>query len=396
MKLLVVGHTYITSYAQQKYVEMKRLSPDMELKILTPRKINGLFRTYEREIASGLTATEVMNVRDLWLGSHMSYVFDPWCLARVLKHFQPDRVHIEEDPYSAVGIETVFLARIFSPSAKLSFFIWDNIWRMPGFPLNIIKKIMNKYSLDKADLVVCGNREGELILREKKDYKGVVAVMPQIGLSPHLYDGVRKNKLKNTINNVTAVPVIGFAGRLIPEKGIIQLLEALEPLVNTSWNLVLLGSGPLGGEIHDKWQNKYGDRLILRAAVPHAEVGSYLRELDIFVLPSCTTAKWKEQFGLVLAEAMLSGVACIGSSSGAIPDVIGPGGLIFKENDIKGLTLLLKSLIDDPELRQSLGAKGKQFAEERYTHCAVAKGYLNIFTKASPKVCNSADKTLKG
>jgi hypothetical protein len=48
MKLLVVGHTYLTAFAQRKYVEMKRLSPDLDLRILTPRSVSHVFKHYDR------------------------------------------------------------------------------------------------------------------------------------------------------------------------------------------------------------------------------------------------------------------------------------------------------------------------------------------------------------
>lgn len=184
MRLLVVGHTYLIAFNQQKYVEMKRQSEGLELRILTPRSMPHAFKRYTRELAPGLSADEVVDIREFFGRSHMSYVLDPFRFAKVLREFRPDRVHIEEDPYSAVGVEAVFLTRLICPLAKLSFFIWDNLARVPRFPLNVIKRVLNRYSLSKADLVVCGNKDGELLLRGKKGYKGRTAVLPQMGLNP--------------------------------------------------------------------------------------------------------------------------------------------------------------------------------------------------------------------
>lgn len=60
------------------------------------------------------------------------------------------------------------------------------------------------------------------------------------------------------------------------------------------------------------------------------DIPRYIREFDVLVLPSKTIPTWREQFGLVLAEAMLSRVAVIGSSSGGITEVIGDAGMIFE------------------------------------------------------------------
>lgn len=170
--------------------------------------------------------------------------------------------------------------------------------------------------------------------------------------------------------------MIGFVGRLIPEKGVILLLEALSQLMDIEWRVLILGSGPLENEICGKWQQILGDRLIHRKAVPHADVPAYMRALDIFVLPSYTTLYWKEQFGLVLAEAMLCGVVCVGSSSGAIPGVMGPGGLVFQENNVADLMCALERLLVDVDLRKSLAQVAQQFAQENYTLTSVAKRYL--------------------
>jgi glycosyltransferase involved in cell wall biosynthesis len=379
MKLLVVGHSYLTAFAQGKYVEMKRQCEGLELRILTPRTIPHVFMRYARELAPGLSAKEVVDIREFFGRSHMSYVLDPFRFARVLREFQPDRVHIEEDPYSAVGVETVFLTRLLCPAAKISFFIWDNLARVPRFPLNVIKRKLNRYSLSKADLVVCGNKEGERLLREKKGYKGRTAVLPQLGLEPGPYVNPQTNSIRNELLIPVDMPLIGFVGRLIPEKGVSLLLEALHRLMDHEWRILLVGSGPLESEISGKWQKIFGDRLIYRKAVPHAEVPAYMRAMDIFVLPSYATPTWKEQFGLVLAQAMLAGVPCIGSSSGPIPDVIGPGGLVFREKNVDDLVSTLERVLVDVDLRKSLAESAQSFALKHYVHAAVVAGYLAQF-----------------
>lgn len=376
MRLLVVGHTYLTVFAQRKYVEMKRQCEGLELRILTPRAIPHVFMRYTRKLAPELNSEEVVDIREFFGHSHMSYILDPFRFAKLLKEFQPDRVHIEEDPYSAVGVEAVFLTRLICPSAKISFFIWDNLARVPRFPLNVIKWKLNRYSLSKADLVVCGNKDGEVLLRERKGYKGRTAVLPQMGLNPDPYVNPQTSTIRNELLIPADIPLIGFVGRLIPGKGVSLLLEALHQLKDIEWRVLILGSGPLESEITNKWQEIFGDRLIYRKAVPHADVPAYMRAMNVFVLPSYTTPVWKEQFGLVLAEAMLAGVPCIGSSSGAIPDVIGPGGLVFKEKDVDDLVRTLERLLLDVDLRKSLAENAQSFALQNYTHATVAAEYL--------------------
>jgi glycosyltransferase involved in cell wall biosynthesis len=379
MKLLIVGHTYLTAFSQQKYVEMKRQCEGLELRILTPRSVSHVFKQYERELASGLSNDEVIDIREYFGRSHMSYVLDPIRFVGVLREFKPDRVHIEEDPYSAVGVETVLLTRLAWPSAKISFFILDNLARVPRFPLSAIKRILNRYSLSRAELVICGNKEAEYLLRKKKNYKGRTAVLPQTGLQPDLYLTPKINLIRDELLIPESIPLIGFLGRLVPEKGIIILLEALSRLKDIEWRVLIVGSGPLEDEITGKWQHMFGERLVYCKAVPHTDVPAYIQALDVLILPSYETQYWKEQFGLVLAMAMLAGVPCIGSSSGAIPEVIGPGGLIFQEKDAGDLARLLERMAADAELRKSLAVSARHFALQHYTHAAVAVAYLDQF-----------------
>lgn len=187
------------------------------------------------------------------------------------------------------------------------------------------------------------------------------------------------NPIRNDLLIPVDIPLIGFVGRLIPEKGVSLLLEALHRLDSLKWRVLILGSGPLESEITGKWQEMLGERLIFHKAVPHAEVPAYMRAMDILVLPSYETPYWREQFGLVLAQAMMLGVPCVGSSSGAIPDVIGPGGLVFKEKDVDDLVRTLERLLVDVDLRKSLAQSAQRFALQNYTHAAVATAYLKQF-----------------
>lgn len=381
MRLLVVGHSYLTAFAQRKYIEMKRLQADLELRILTPRSMPHVFQRYARQVAQELTSQEVIDIRHYFGRSHMSYVLDPIALAAVLRQFQPTRIHIEEDPYSAVGVETVAIARLTCREARISFFIWDNLAREPHFPLNFVKWKLNRFSLRHADLVICGNKEGERLLRGKKGYTGQTAVLPQLGLDPALYQQAPLSGLRAELGIPPQVPLIGYVGRFIAEKGVLHLLEALRELHHLPWHALVIGAGPLKEEIGNAGQRYLGNRFTLRDAIPHAEVPSYMRAMDILVLPSYGTNAWKEQFGLVLAQAMLAGVPCIGSSSGAIPEVIGPGGLVFEEQNVGDLRRKLEQLLSSSDLRSSLGKAGLSFAIANYTHEAVGRAYLALFNR---------------
>src|SRR6185312_5348201 len=108
-----------------------------------------------------------------------------------------------------------------------------------------------------------------------------------------------------------------------------------------------------------------------------------MHALEILVLPSRRVGMWAEQFGRVLVEAMAAGKIVVGSSSGAIPEVIGDGGFVFEENNALSLEATLlralelrgkerEDLLKRARYRSSEYYSWKRFANDCYeTLCAV-------------------------
>lgn len=346
---------------------------------------------YRVERHPKLLPEELVVVPKVAGGTHTTYLLDPRMLRDVYSRFRPDHIHVEEDPHSMVGTETVAFARLFSPRASLSFFIWDNLARSLPFPRNAIKGLLARFSLSHADLVVCGNAEAERLLKGVKGYSRRTMVLPQVGLDPEDYLTPPSAAIQTEMVASSGEPWIGFVGRFVPEKGLILLLESLVSLQHLPWKLLVIGSGPLRDDVLSRWQPLLGPRILCLDAVPHREVADYLKCLNIFVLPSYGIPGWKEQFGLTLAQAMMAGVACVGSSSGAIPEVLGQAGAVFEEGDVRQLSDVLARLLLSPEERVRLGQAARALALTRYTNHAVASAQLTAF--ASLRVeCNCGNQ----
>lgn len=384
MRLLVIGHTYITTFAQSKYVAMKDLDPALHLEIITPTQVPHVFMRHEHKRHPKLSADETITIPILLGSPPSTYIFSPLRLRQVMRDFQPDVIHIEEDPHSFIGLESVWLARRACPQAKISFFIWDNLARQPRFPINLFKTWATRYALNRAQLVICGNREAQQLLKTVKHYPGASAVMPQLGLDENDYRTPPAPATLAKLRGGTDQPLIGFIGRLAPEKGVRVLLEALAQLQDLAWRLVVIGEGSLRQEIETQWQTQLGKRLLYLPAVPHNQVADYIKCLDIFVLASYGIPGWKEQFGVTLAQAMMAGVACIGSSSGAIPEVLDSSGMIVPENNREALAHALCELICSPAQRQVLGQHAKEIAWQHYTNRTVAQSQLAEIKKLIP------------
>ncbi len=229
--------------------------------------------------------------------------------------------------------------------------------------------------------MICGNQRAADLLRNEAVFKGASEILPHSGLDMADHQPGTEPQLRSELGLERSV-VVGYVGRLVPEKGIRLLIEALGRLSSRPWKLLFVGAGSLETEIRDQWMKRFPGRIVLVPAVSYSQVARYLRCVDIFVLPSYSTPTWVEQFGITLAQAMLLGIAALGSTSGAIPEVLGPGGVLFGEGDVGELAGALESLLDSPSRRKQIGNSGREFALQHYTSERVSARYMATFEAA--------------
>lgn len=175
---------------------------------------------------------------------------------------------------------------------------------------------------------------------------------------------------------------VGFAGRLVPEKGIDVLAEAVRRL-GTGTELVVAGDGPLRGWLHAC--DLGGATLRHLADLDHANMTEAYAAMDVLVLASRTTDRWAEQFGRVLVEAMWCGVPVIGSDSGEIPWVIQTtgGGRVVPEGDAHALAQALAGFRDDPGVRRAIGERGRRSVVEQFSVRAVGDQLHDVLARSS-------------
>jgi glycosyltransferase involved in cell wall biosynthesis len=383
MRLLVVGHSFVSTYDQMKYVAMKQVDPELRLRLVVPARMQGRFGPLGYEVHPALSREDVVPLKARLAGwqAHMTYLHNPVRMAVILRGFQPDVIHVEEEPQALITVETIALQRAFARSAAVTVFTWDNILRPRRFPMGVIKRRLRSYSLQRVATVFCGNRRAAELVRAEGRFKGPTEVLPQYGLDTAEHQPGTESRLREELG-LEGHTVVSYLGRLVPEKGLRMLLEALGQLGSYPWKLMLVGKGPFESEIRERWMLEFPGRIVLVPAVPCQQVPQYLRCADIFVLASYSIPVWKEQFGLALAQAMLLGIPSIGSTSGAIPEVLGPGGLLFEEGRMEGLKHALEELLNSPARRQQLGALGREFALRNYSMESVGSRYLAAFERA--------------
>lgn len=149
-----------------------------------------------------------------------------------------------------------------------------------------------------------------------------------------------------------------YAGRLIKEKGLWNLLEVFTQLKRENITLHLAGDGPLYKDI-EKWimVNKY-DNIHLYGKLGQKELFALYRDCNIYVYPSY----YSEGLPRSIVEAGSHGMAIISTNIAGVEDIIKTSkqGIIIPKQDNKALYAALNSLISQPDLINSMGAEIKK------------------------------------
>jgi glycosyltransferase involved in cell wall biosynthesis len=371
MKVVMISKALVVGAYQRKLEELAR-RPDIDLACVVPPS----WRQDGRDLKLQPAFTEgyeliVEPIR--WNGNFHVFYFPG--LGKQLSRLRPDLVHVDEEPYNLATFLATRLA--VRHGAQPLFFTWQNLYRRYPPPF----RWFERYVLRHARHAIAGSVEAAKVLR-LKGYEGPVAVIPQFGVDPSQFSPrapAPRPMPANTGGKAECAFTIGYVGRLVEEKGLWVLLEAVSRLEG-EWRLELFGNGPLEAPLVNRAAALgLHQRVAVRQAVPSTRVPDQLRRLDVLVLPSLTRPNWKEQFGRVLVEAMACGVPVVGSLSGEIPNVIGEAGLRFPEGDAAALRACLTELMESQERRSELGALGRARVLERFTHEKIAEATHRVY-----------------
>jgi len=361
LRVVIISKALVVGSYQRKLEEIAA-QPGIELTAIVPpawQDARGLL-TLERAHTQGYR----LLVEPIRFNGNFHLHYYPTLLQR-LAEIRPQVVHIDEEPYNFATFHALRAARM--AGAKSLFFSWQNIARRYPPPFAWLER----WVLNHVDHAIAGTDESAQIWRTK-GYEGPLSVIPQFGVDPRIFSPAPEPPQREHF-------VIGYAGRLVPEKGLDLLIKAAARL-DSRWLISLAGDGPerealagLAGILN------IGGSVRFEGAIPSTAMPDWYRGLDALVLPSRTLPNWKEQFGRLLVEGMACGVPVIGARSGAIPEVIGEAGLTFDEGDTDGLLACLQSLVDHPKLRQQLAKAGRQRVIAHYTQREIARQTVEVY-----------------
>lgn len=204
----------------------------------------------------------------------------------------------------------------------------------------------------------------------------------QFLFNPSKYDKQEVNTLKSSLGLQNTDFVLGFCGRIVRDKGIIELLEGFKLLKTTypDKNVKLLFIGVK--EVRDAVPQhiieiiENDPSIIFTGRVEWINMPKYYMMMDCFILPS-----YREGYPTVILEAMSMGVPCIVSrSTGCIDSIVENYNGIYTDISPESIKNQIKTLLDD-EYRKKLKANTRSYVVENFDHTKVWPAVVDVIEK---------------
>lgn len=166
------------------------------------------------------------------------------------------------------------------------------------------------------------------------------------------------------------VPVLVFAARLVPVKGLSFLVNSLSLLPSEHFKLLVVGDGPERGHfIQALKQAGLSSRVELLGNVANTDMPAVFRTADIAVLSSSS-----EGMSVSMLEAMACGLPVVSSAVGGMPELVSDGvtGFLVPFDDCEKMANRIQQLLNDKVLRQQMGKAGRLKIEQSFTWQEIA------------------------
>ncbi len=377
MKVLLISHNCQSLTEGLPKAQFIGETAGVDLRVLVPNRWNhyGQLRRPEKPINPSYER-QIGKVIWPWVGPAQFYLHWYPGLPKLLSHFQPDIINLWGEPWSLVSAQVCWLRNKLLPSTKIVSETEQNIDKTLPPPFENFRS----YTLRNTDFIVGRNEESIHHLR-RKGYSGSARVVPN-AVDTELFQPLSSQKRRETRQNLGFEGfVAGYVGRLVPEKGLMEMIETL-PLLPTNICVAFIGEGSYSSQLQARAiELGVTSRVKFCGARPMTELPPLMAALDVLVLPSRTTPSWKEQFGRVLIEAGACEVPIIGSDSGAIPEVVGEAGLIFPEGDVHALAKAIEKFHSQPDWTKKITEAGRHRVEEQFTWKGVAHQMTEIYAE---------------
>lgn len=355
MKIALVRGPYVNRFELQNWEPLTRVH---QVKVFYPN--NNFFDVSDIELSK-----EQVLTYESFLGKTASnYLRVLWHFPFGYYHGIPSLVKKLEGFDIVHGAETfyVFDRQIIRAKRKYGcaavFTVWENIpFAHESRPF--MRRAKSEV-LKGADLFVAMSERSKIALMLEGVDESRISLIP-VGVDiTRFRPGEKDGLLLKQMNMYNDDFVVSFIGRLTYEKGVFELINAFALFAQNRQNvrLLMVGDGPLRDTIEKRISRLGIEKQVKLATFPYSQMPKVHRLADVLVLPSIPTREWQEQFGMVLVEAMSTGVPIVTTMSGSIQEVVQDAAYLIQPGDTLALFKALKELEQNEGLREELIAKG--------------------------------------
>jgi glycosyltransferase involved in cell wall biosynthesis len=332
-------------------------------------------------------------------------------LKRCIKQHSPDCIIVVDEAFSVNTLNMGIANKFAGNNGKVFFYSFENIYQTPPFRFlrerfsikNIFVFIRKTLRYCLLDFLLQGIR-AKVVHGGLACYQESVDVVHQFGWNPLVnvqWWGLDLTPFLNASEHATInlaplsnaedgslvsskkTKLIAYVGRMIQDKGVLDLIPLMQKL-DTSYELLIVGSGPLESELKALVRESgLEERIRFLPPQTRDELAQLYSTVNLLILPSRTDYFWKEQYGRVLVEAMACGTPVIGSQSGAIPVVIGNPDRCFPEGDVDRMAAVVRSIFmqsQGNEERRQLQSRSMLGAADQFVNA-----YINLYSELSNK-----------
>jgi len=302
------------------------------------------------------------------IGRHPAlFLYDPRPLWRRLgEHW--DVIDVHEEPFSLATAELLLLRALRGNHAPVVLYTAQNLQKRYPIPF----RWLERHALRTASGISACNTDAARIA-EAKGFAGRARVIP-LGIDLERFSAGPADAAAGAAHDSDRI-IVGFAGRLVAEKGLGVLFDAMAR--DRRLHARIAGGGPMADDLPEILTRRgLRDRVELLGALAPEDVPGFYRSIDVLAVPSLPTPTWTEQFGRVAIEAMACGVPVVSSDAGALPDVVGAAGLVVPVGDADALAAALAEAAGPRA--DELRALGR----ERAASCdwsEVGRAYLDLY-----------------
>ena len=328
--------------------------------IIPSRDSGGSTRQYELD--GSLRVVPVATGGDP--SDHARHRWKRSALRRALQEAAPDVVHVDVEPHWPLASTALAEARRLGIAATVATALETErslAWRDRRRRARNLREARGIHAATPRAALLAGEKRSTPLLMAPR-----IGVVTPSEVAPFDPDGL----------------TMAFSGRLVPERGLDQLLRAAVGIAG-SWQLLVAGGGPAQPELESLTERLgISGRVAWLGALPADERAELWSRADCAVVPEREVDALVDHAGTGALQAMAAGRPVVGTRNGALPEFVGDTGILVDASDPPAMTAALQRLRDDPALRQSLGAAARRRVLAQYSTQAVAQRSVDLWRQA--------------